>query len=137
MPLGCRWCGHPAYAHDASSLPHRRHHQWEQPTPAQMRARLDARRRLGLGGSLPVAAPVRPLRLHPPAVAHLPRHARPLTSAVPFDHVRSPGPDRDRSADSYQHGKHRLQPYQRDEDRVRPYGRGEDRVQPHEFGSAA
>ncbi|MEU8201562.1 hypothetical protein [Streptosporangium sp. NPDC049046] len=25
-PLGCRWCGHPPYAHNAASLPHRPGH---------------------------------------------------------------------------------------------------------------
>ncbi|GGL00824.1 hypothetical protein Sme01_40810 [Sphaerisporangium melleum] len=60
LPLGCRWCGHPPYDHRAHTLPHRRHHQWEQPTAAQMRARLDARRRLG-GCDHPPAVPVRPI----------------------------------------------------------------------------
>ncbi|WP_343969077.1 hypothetical protein, partial [Streptosporangium amethystogenes] len=55
-PLGCRWCGHPPYAHDAASLPHRPTHLWEQPTPAQVRARMTARRRLGLCGRLPAPA---------------------------------------------------------------------------------
>ncbi|WP_436760963.1 hypothetical protein [Streptosporangium sp. V21-05] len=56
-PLGCRWCGHPPYAHDAASLPHRPGHLWEQPTPAQVRTRMMARRRLGLCGRLPSAVP--------------------------------------------------------------------------------
>ncbi|RCG29865.1 hypothetical protein DQ384_16965 [Sphaerisporangium album] len=90
LPLGCRWCGHPPYAHDASSLPHRRHHQWEQPTPAQMRARLDARRRLGLGVSLPAAAPVRPLKLQPPMAPRPGRHARPLPVPASSGGRRSP-----------------------------------------------
>ncbi|RCG31363.1 hypothetical protein DQ384_11685 [Sphaerisporangium album] len=90
LPLGCRWCGHPPYAHDASSLPHRRHHQWEQPTPAQMRARLDARRRLGLGASLPAAAPVRPLKLQPPVAPRPGRHARPLPVTTSSGGRRSP-----------------------------------------------
>lgn len=56
-PLGCRWCGHPPYAHDAASLPYRPGHLWEQPTPAQVRTRMMARRRLGLCGRLPSAVP--------------------------------------------------------------------------------
>ncbi|MFF3443230.1 hypothetical protein [Streptosporangium sp. NPDC002721] len=56
-PLGCRWCGHPPYAHDAASLPHRPGHLWEQPTPVQVRTRMTARRRLGLCGRLPSAVP--------------------------------------------------------------------------------
>jgi hypothetical protein len=70
MPLGCRWCGHPPYAHEATSLPHRPHHDWEQPTPAQVHARMTVRRRLGLCGRPPAAMPVRPLlRPEPPAVS--------------------------------------------------------------------
>ncbi|MEV7966974.1 hypothetical protein AB0O34_13455 [Sphaerisporangium sp. NPDC088356] len=67
-PLGCRWCGHPPYAHDAGSLPHRRHHQWEHPTNAQVRARLDARRRLALSGSFPAPPALRPSARVRPAV---------------------------------------------------------------------
>ncbi|WP_329086648.1 hypothetical protein [Streptosporangium sp. NBC_01469] len=59
-PLGCRWCGHPPYAHDAASLPHRPGHLWEQPTPAQVRTRMTARRHLGLCGRLPSAVPPAP-----------------------------------------------------------------------------
>lgn len=59
MPLGCRWCAHPPYAHEAASLPHRAHHHWEQPTPAQVHARMSVRRRLNLSGRPPVAPPVR------------------------------------------------------------------------------
>ncbi|MEU8265838.1 hypothetical protein AB0B89_01620 [Sphaerisporangium sp. NPDC049002] len=77
-PLGCRWCGHPPYAHDAGSLPHR-HHQWEHPTNAQMRARLDARRHLALSGSFPAPPASRPpervrpaVRPQPPACASTP-----------------------------------------------------------------
>ncbi|MFF5212338.1 hypothetical protein [Streptosporangium sp. NPDC000396] len=65
MPFGCRWCGHPPYAHEAASLPHRAHHDWEQPTPAQVHARMAVRRRLGLCDRPPVPTPVRPLL--PPA----------------------------------------------------------------------
>lgn len=91
-PLGCRWCGHPPYAHDASSLPHRRHHEWEHPTTVQMRARLDARRRLGQCGPVPVPVPERPLRIHPPVVpVRLGRHTRtPLMAAADSPPGRRP-----------------------------------------------
>ncbi|WP_424528525.1 hypothetical protein ACOZ38_02500 [Sphaerisporangium viridialbum] len=89
LPLGCRWCGHAPYAHDASSLPHRRHHQWEQPTVAQVHARLATRRRLGLCASFPAAAPTRPLKVHPPATPG--RHAR--TGDAPVSHGRGRAPD--------------------------------------------
>lgn len=90
-PLGCRWCGHPPYAHDAKTLPHRRHHQWEHPTTAQMRARLDARKRLGLYGPIPAAAPARPVKVHPPAVApRLGRHPGPTAPATPRGLGRAP-----------------------------------------------
>ncbi|GII63287.1 hypothetical protein Skr01_33720 [Sphaerisporangium krabiense] len=90
-PLGCRWCGHPPYAHDAGSLPHRHGHEWEHPTTAQMRARLDARRRLGLAGRFPAAVPARPAAVHPPAAApRLARHARPAVPAIPRGVGRAP-----------------------------------------------
>ncbi|MEU9888686.1 hypothetical protein [Sphaerisporangium sp. NPDC051011] len=90
-PLGCRWCGHPPYDHDASTLPHRRHHQWEHPTTAQMRARLDARRRLGLGGSFPVW-PSRPARVHPAVAAQriAALHERPVAAAAASGRGRAP-----------------------------------------------
>ncbi|WP_344967492.1 hypothetical protein [Streptosporangium fragile] len=95
MPLGCRWCGHPPYAHEAASLPHRAHHDWEQPTPAQVHARTAARRRLGLCDRPPVPTPVRPL-LPPVSPAVSPgRHRRqehpdPAT-AVPYRRGGPPG----------------------------------------------
>ncbi|WP_424528161.1 hypothetical protein ACOZ38_01360 [Sphaerisporangium viridialbum] len=109
MPLGCRWCGHPPYAHEAASLPHRPGHEWEQPTPAQVDARLSARRRLGLDGRLPTVMPVRPLpRREPYGISHEPyrvpleshvalagrhrRTAEPTTAvAVPYRRGRPPG----------------------------------------------
>lgn len=73
MPLGCRWCGHPPYAHEATSLPHRAHHHWEQPTPAQVHARMTARRRLNLS-SHPAAHPIHPT-LTPAPPTTFPRQA--------------------------------------------------------------
>ncbi|WP_181871270.1 hypothetical protein [Sphaerisporangium album] len=100
LPLGCRWCGHAPYAHDSASLPHRRHHEWEQPTAAQMRARLSARRRLGLCATPYAAAPSRPLEVHPPAAAPRPGrlherpvtapHGRPVASPLPAGRGRAP-----------------------------------------------
>ncbi|MEU4830715.1 hypothetical protein [Streptosporangium sp. NPDC023615] len=103
MPLGCRWCGHPPYAHEAASLPHRAHHHWEQPTPAQVRARMAARRRLDLSGRPPVATPVR--SIPGPAVPAAPpvrtsegspgRHRRAeqpvAATSVPYRRGRPPG----------------------------------------------
>ncbi|MBB4937859.1 hypothetical protein FHR32_002164 [Streptosporangium album] len=113
-PLGCRWCGHPPYAHDAATLPHRPGHLWDQPTSAQVHARMAARRRLGLCGpplpntprSMPHTTPsntprtapdtvtARPLRVHhpapPPAGRH--RHPRPaVATAVPYGRESPPG----------------------------------------------
>ncbi|GII88301.1 hypothetical protein Ssi03_62910 [Sphaerisporangium siamense] len=88
-PLGCRWCGHPPYSHDATSLPHRRAHQWEQPTPAQMRARMASRRRLGLCASFP-SAPARPVAVHPPAGRLLDTSGRPVDVVA---HGRGRAPD--------------------------------------------
>lgn len=62
LPLGCRWCGHPPYAHQASSLARDPHHLYEPPTTAQMRRRADVRRRLGLASRFPVPAPARCVR---------------------------------------------------------------------------
>lgn len=68
LPLGCRWCGHPPYAHQASSLARDPHHLYEPPTTTQMRCRADVRRRLGLAGRFPAPAPARYVR---PAVASM------------------------------------------------------------------
>ncbi|MGW2196880.1 hypothetical protein ACWCSH_31695 [Streptosporangium sp. NPDC001682] len=90
-PLGCRWCGHPPYAHDAASLPHRPGHLWEQPTPAQVRTRMTARRRLGLCGRLP--APPVPTTVPPRPTNRSPisrgRHSRP--AAPPYGRESPPG----------------------------------------------
>ncbi|MEV6983130.1 hypothetical protein AB0M95_17970 [Sphaerisporangium sp. NPDC051017] len=97
MPLGCRWCGHSPYAHQAASLPHRPDHEWEQPTPAQVDARMRARRRLGLSRPLPTATPVRPwLRPdpHEPVPDRHRRHeqpALPYTTVAPYRRGRPPG----------------------------------------------
>ncbi len=85
-PLGCRWCGHPPYAHDDRHALHGRPHRWEHPTSRQMAARMAVRRRLGLCGTLPAAAPTRPLRVAPPAGPRLPRPV----AVVPPGRGRSP-----------------------------------------------
>jgi len=95
LPLGCRWCGHAPYAHEAHSLPHRRDHLWEQPTSRQVCARMAARRRLGLNGRLPVAVPSRPLKIHPPVVPsplRSGRHVRPTMVTDAYGRGRSPDP---------------------------------------------
>ncbi|GAA2850770.1 hypothetical protein GCM10010517_08290 [Streptosporangium fragile] len=105
LPLGCRWCGHAPYAHEARSLPHRRDHLWEQPTPRQVCARMAARRRLGLCGPVSAAAPARPVKAHPAVVpqARPGRHARPMTAAAP---------GRGRSPDTFP--PRRREPYRRE-----------------------
>ncbi|MEU9831528.1 hypothetical protein AB0D67_08295 [Streptosporangium sp. NPDC048047] len=97
-PLGCRWCGHPPYAHDTHGLPHRPGHLWEQPTPAQVRARMTARRRLGLCDR-PFPGTIKPTTARSSRLFHSPtgspvsrpamgfstgqgRHARPAATAV-------------------------------------------------------
>lgn len=105
LPLGCRWCGHAPYAHDAHALPHRRDHQWEQPTPRQVCARMATRRRLGLCGPMPAAVPSRPLKTHPPTTApqlRSSRHTRPTTVA----------PGRGHSPDAFPPRRH--DPYRRE-----------------------
>ncbi|MGS2645449.1 hypothetical protein [Streptosporangium sp. G12] len=130
-PLGCRWCGHPPYAHDAASLPHRPGHLWEQPTPAQVRTRMTARRRLGLCGRLPSAVPA----AHPVPAAPNPsitvaarptgrpfagspsgrgRHARPAAMAAP----------------PYKQPPYGQSPYGQPSSRQQPYGRKSLGVRP-------
>ncbi|WP_197048481.1 hypothetical protein [Streptosporangium roseum] len=95
MPLGCRWCGHPPYAHEAASLPHRAHHDWQQPTSAQVHARMTVRRRLGLCGRPPVTTPPRPLpRPEYPAVSpgrHRRQEQAVAATAAPYRRGRPPG----------------------------------------------
>lgn len=43
-PAGCRWCGHEQRSHGQMWLPGRGFHKWEQPTSAQIFARMQARR---------------------------------------------------------------------------------------------
>ncbi|MFF3671662.1 hypothetical protein [Microtetraspora malaysiensis] len=64
LPLGCRRCGHPPYAHQAAALPHAPHHLYEAPTIAQMRRRGEVRRRLGQC-RLPLPTPPRNVRPRP------------------------------------------------------------------------
>ncbi|MBP2704615.1 hypothetical protein JOL79_12400 [Microbispora sp. RL4-1S] len=73
LPLGCRWCGHPPYAHEADSVPSRPRHVYEPPTTVQMRRRGEVRRRLGLTGRFPVPEPARCVR--PPMSPMLPIEA--------------------------------------------------------------
>lgn len=105
LPLGCRWCGHAPYAHEAYSLPRRRDHLWEQPTPRQVQSRMTARRRLGMCGPLPATAS-RPSKVQPPVVsAHVRpgRHARPVP--IPVTH------DRGHSQDTFLPRQHDRRPW--------------------------
>jgi hypothetical protein len=123
-PLGCRWCGHPPYAHDAASLPHRRDHLWDQPTPAQVRTRMAARRRLGLCGrplpAVPDIVTVRPPKPHQPTVSpgSRGRRSRPaVAAAVPYGRESPPGV---RSPSGRREPYRKSEPYRKDE----PYRKG-------------
>lgn len=51
-PFGCRWCGQgTARGHGKSYIPGKGLHQWEQPTQAQILARMRHRRQLRLQAS--------------------------------------------------------------------------------------
>ncbi|WP_326779664.1 hypothetical protein OG481_01885 [Streptomyces longwoodensis] len=43
-PNGCRWCGRDERSHGCWYMPRRGFHTWEQPTQAQIKARMLARR---------------------------------------------------------------------------------------------
>lgn len=43
-PFSCRWCGREERSHGRLFLPRRGFHTWEQPTQAQIKARMAARR---------------------------------------------------------------------------------------------
>lgn len=43
-PYGCRWCGEARRSHGMCWVRSRRMHTWEQPTNAQIKARMHARR---------------------------------------------------------------------------------------------
>jgi hypothetical protein len=43
-PFACRWCGEERSNHGRSYVPSKGLHGWEQPTPAQIIARMKARR---------------------------------------------------------------------------------------------
>jgi hypothetical protein len=43
-PSGCRWCGRDQYNHGCWYVPRRGFHTWVQPTQAQIKARMLARR---------------------------------------------------------------------------------------------
>jgi hypothetical protein len=44
-PSGCRWCGHNEREHAQRWTPVVKWHRWVEPTPAQRKARMLARRR--------------------------------------------------------------------------------------------
>lgn len=49
-PSGCRWCGREQYNHGCWYVPRRGFHGWVQPTQAQIKARMLARRNARKGG---------------------------------------------------------------------------------------
>jgi len=56
IPSGCRWCGAGQSGHAQQWKPTHGWHTWEQPTQAQILARMRARRRARLAGPAPLHA---------------------------------------------------------------------------------
>lgn len=50
-PFGCRWCGTEQGGHGRWWMPGKGLHRWEQPTEAQIKARMLARRAARKGGA--------------------------------------------------------------------------------------
>ncbi|WP_440098918.1 hypothetical protein [Streptosporangium sp. H16] len=76
--MGCADCGHAPYAHGCPGQ--RVDHEYAQPSGALMAERLDARRRLGLGRTLPAFEPAQPTLVPAPRQAApeaTPTRARP------------------------------------------------------------
>ncbi|WP_329427244.1 hypothetical protein OG339_43975 [Streptosporangium sp. NBC_01495] len=75
LPMGCADCGHAPYAHGCPGQV--AGHEYAQPTGALMAGRLDARRRLGLGRTLPTFEPAREIPAQPIPLVPAPRQAEP------------------------------------------------------------
>ncbi|MER5644949.1 hypothetical protein [Streptosporangium sp. NPDC002524] len=73
LPMGCADCGHAPYAHGCPGQV--TDHEYAQPTGALMAERLDARRRLGLGRTLPTVEPAREVPVQPIPLVPAPRQA--------------------------------------------------------------
>ncbi|GAA3000478.1 hypothetical protein [Streptosporangium longisporum] len=74
LPMGCAACGHAPYAHGCPGQA--ADHEYLQPSAGLMDERLDARRRLGLGRTLPTFEPGREAIARPTLVP-APRRAEP------------------------------------------------------------
>ncbi|MGC5009973.1 hypothetical protein ACLQ2R_04340 [Streptosporangium sp. DT93] len=74
LPMGCATCGHAPYAHGCPGQAS--DHEYLQPSGELMAQRLDARRWLGLGRTLPTFGPAREAAARPTLVP-APRHAEP------------------------------------------------------------
>lgn len=73
--MGCADCGHAPYAHGCPGQV--ADHEYAQPTGALMDVRLDARRRLGLGRTLPTFEPAPEIPARPIPLVPAPRQAEP------------------------------------------------------------
>ncbi|MFF3437743.1 hypothetical protein [Streptosporangium sp. NPDC002721] len=75
MPMGCADCRHAPYAHGCPGQV--ADHEYAPPTDALMAERLDTRRRLGLGRTLPTFEPAREIPAQPIPLVPAPRQAEP------------------------------------------------------------
>ncbi|MFI6452344.1 hypothetical protein ACIBF6_12370 [Streptosporangium amethystogenes] len=78
LPMGCAVCGHAPYAHGCPGQA--ADHEYAQPSGELMAERLDARRRLGLGRTLPTFHPAHEVTAYSAAVVPAPRQAEPETT---------------------------------------------------------
>ncbi|MGW0590813.1 hypothetical protein [Streptosporangium sp. NPDC002607] len=73
LPMGCAVCGHAPYAHGCPDQA--ADHEYTQPSGELMAERLDVRRRLGLGRTLPTFEPARGVTTQLAPVVPAPRQA--------------------------------------------------------------
>ncbi len=73
LPMGCAACGHAPYAHGCPGRA--ADHEYAQPSGELMSARLEARRRVGLGRGLPTFQPAHEVTTRPAPVVPEPRRA--------------------------------------------------------------
>ncbi|WP_440100238.1 hypothetical protein [Streptosporangium sp. H16] len=73
LPMGCAVCGHAPYAHGCPGQA--ADHEYAQPSGEVMAARLETRRRIGLGRGLPTFQPAHEVTARPVPVVPAPRRA--------------------------------------------------------------
>ncbi|WP_326635889.1 hypothetical protein OG884_22640 [Streptosporangium sp. NBC_01755] len=86
LPMGCAVCGHAPYAHGCPGQA--ADHEYAQPSGELMAERLDVRRRLGLGRTLPTFEPAHEVTAHLVPVVPAPRQAE---REIPSAHTRPSG----------------------------------------------